>query len=317
MKSVRQSAGEIETEAARWVMRLDREGRTSALEAELEQWLAGDVRRRGAFLQAEAAWLRLDRAHLLGPQAVPARRLRSRGLPRRALFAGLGALAAASVAAVVLLNLPETYATGVGEVRRAPLADGSTVALNTDSRLDVTLRPEERRIRLGRGEAWFQVAKDADRPFVVEAGLVRAEAVGTAFSVRRREGGADILVTEGVVRAWAVGSEGRAIELRAGAKAFVSDRAEVAMQVENAPGIDRELAWRSGRIDLEGETLGYAAREFNRYNSRKLVISPELRDERLYGVFRIDDPEGFARTVGTSLDAKVQVGEAEIAVGPS
>ncbi len=317
MKSVRQSAGEIETEAARWVMRLDREGRTDALEAELEAWLAGDVRRRGAFLQAEAAWLRLDRAHLLGSQAAPSRRRRPRGLPRRTLFAGLGALAAASVAAVVLLNLPETYATGVGEVRRAPLADGSTVALNTDSRLEVNLRPEERRIRLGRGEAWFQVAKDADRPFVVEAGLVRAEAVGTAFSVRRREGGADILVTEGVVRAWTVGSEGRAIELRAGAKAFVSDRAEVALQVEDAPGIDRELAWRSGRIDLEGETLAYAAGEFNRYNSRKLVISPDLRDQRLYGVFRIDDPEGFARAVGTSLNARVQVGEAEIAMDPS
>jgi transmembrane sensor len=314
--SGRQSASEIEAEAARWVMRLDREGRTCDVADDLQNWLAGDTRRQGALLQAEAAWVMLDRGQLLS--AEPGRRAANDSLrvPRRALFVGAGAAIAAGVGAAFLLNLPEQYGTAVGEVRRIPLADGSTAAINTGSTINVDLGRDARRVRLEKGEAWFQVARDPSRPFRVEAGPVRVEAVGTAFSVRRRKGGADVRVTEGVVRVWVEGAEGHVVRLSAGAKAFVADNAAVTERTGAPSEIDRELAWRSGKIDLAGETLEQAVAEFNRYNARKLVVTdPDLAAERLYGVFRTDDPEGFAGAAAASLDASVSADADEIRIG--
>lgn len=312
----RQTANDIESEAARWVLRLDREGRTASSEAELKAWLAVDTRRQGAFLQAEAAWTMLDRGQFLTNDHAPAPARRPLvGIPRRALFAAAGAAIAASVVAGVLITAPVRYDTALGEVRRVPLADGSTVALNTESAVEANLDGNLRRVRLTQGEAWFQVAKDPSRPFIVEAGLARAQAIGTAFSVRRKAGGTEVMVTEGVVKVWMDGAEAEAVELLAGSRAFLADSAGISSRLEQASEIDRELAWRSGRIDLAGESLGDAVGEFNRYNSRKLIVSSDLADERLYGVFRLDDPEGFARAVGASLDTRVTAGSSEIVLG--
>lgn len=309
----RQTAAEIESEAARWTLRLDREGHTEQTAAELEAWLADDPRRQGALLQAEATWALLDRGRLLkAGAAVPSQRL-----PRRALFAGLGAAMAAGLVAAVMVDRPERFDTAVGEVRRVPLGDGSTAAINTDSAVAVTMTGAVRRVRLDRGEVWFQVARDESRPFVVEAGPVRARAVGTAFSVRRHKDGADIMVTEGVVKIWVKGGEARAVEVRAGSKAFLSYVGHETSRRESAEDIDRELAWRAGRIDLAGETLEAAAHEFNRYNSIKLEVAPSLASERLYGVFRVDDPEGFAAAVGASLRADVRTTATAIVITPS
>ncbi|WP_163220431.1 FecR domain-containing protein, partial [Citrobacter freundii] len=70
----------------------------------------------------------------------------------------------------------------------------------------VDLEAAQRLVRIRQGELWFQVAKDSKRPFLVEAGKIRVQAVGTAFAVRRRQAGADIFVTEGVVEAWTSGA---------------------------------------------------------------------------------------------------------------
>ncbi|HWU14902.1 MAG TPA: FecR domain-containing protein, partial [Caulobacter sp.] len=171
----RETAEEIEAEAARWVWRLDRDDRVPELETELEIWLAGDARRRGAFLKAESVWTLLDRAGGT-PARVLGRPVRS--VSRRVLLAGAGgAIAAAVVGAGVLILREDRFSTGVGEVRRVPLEDGSAVAINTASAVEVAFQRTQRTVRLRDGEAWFQVAKDVQRPFVVEAGAVRVRAV--------------------------------------------------------------------------------------------------------------------------------------------
>lgn len=318
MTSVRETPDEIEEAAVRWVWRLDREGRTPELEAELETWLAGDTRRQGAFLQAEATWAVLDRGQQLASVKPIEARHSPKPLSRRALLAGGGTAIAASLAGVAYLALPrERYGTAQGEIRRVPLKDGSTAAINTASVVEVDLKPEIRRIKLARGEAWFQVAKNPEWPFVVEAGPVRVRAVGTAFSVRRYEKGADVLVSEGVVEAWVDSADGHRVRIAAGEKAFMADNAAISEQKAGPSEIDRQLAWRAGKIDLAGETLAAAAAEFNRYNSRKLVIAdPRIAQERLYGVFRTDDPEGFANAVKQSLGATVDIeNPAQISIG--
>ncbi|WP_426026346.1 FecR family protein [Brevundimonas sp. TSRC1-1] len=313
--NVRQSASEIEADAARWVMRLDRDGR-EAVRADLEAWLEGDIRRAGALLQAEAAWTRLDRAAgTVSRESRKARRGAWRMPSRRILLGGFAAAAATFIAGVAIIpQQPRSYVTTLGEIRRLPLADGSTASINSSSRMNVDFKTDLRRVALERGEAWFQVARDPSRPFRVEIGRVRVQAVGTAFSVRRLHDGVEVRVTEGVVKVWVEGTAGRTVELAAGTTSFVGEGRDSASPPVVAPTeIDRDLAWRSGQIDLAGETLQEAVAEFNRYNARALVIGDEaLASERLYGVFRLDDPEGFARSVAVSLEATATSDAAEI-----
>lgn len=161
------------------------------------------------------------------------------------------------------------------------------------------------------------MAKDKSRPFIVEAGPIRVQAVGTAFSVRRRDNGAEILVTEGVVEAWAEGANGNKIRLSAGQRAFVADNAESTTGPTELASVERTLAWRSGRVDFVDKPVAAAAAEFNRYNHRKLVIlDPAIGLERFDGVFRIDDPDGFAVAVRDGLGVPIdRSNHGEIRIG--
>lgn len=313
--SERETAKAIENQAAAWVARLDREPSRALLEAELNAWLEGDARRQGAFLRAEAAWAMLDRA---GAMALD-RPAQAAAPTRRWLFTG-GAAAAAAMGGLVVLGVTrfasgEHIRTVRGEIRRAPLDDGSMLAVNTESRLRVVLGRTVRKVDLERGEAWFQVAKDATRPFVVVAGDVNVRAVGTAFSVRRRERGADVLVTEGVVEVWSAHAPDRVRRLAVGDHAFVSDAMGPGASQSAAAEIDRRLAWRDGDIVLDGDTLEDAAAEFNRYNMRQILIEdPNLASEALVGRFRTNEPEAFARAVAVTAHARLVIDDEAIRI---
>lgn len=299
----RESAADIEADAARWVVRVDRDG--EAVRSELDAWLAGDRRRRGAYARAEAGWTRLDRAQALFVHA-PAAPDRPR-LSRRGVVAGLGAVAAGLTAMVIGPRvLAQRYGTALGEIRRVPMADGSVAAINTSSELKVDMQPRLRAVKLERGEAWFAVAKDAHRPFVVQSGPVRVRAVGTAFSVRKREGGSDVLVTEGVVEVWTEDGKTPPRRVFAGERVFADNGAGVLIPPEADADLARRLAWRDGQIVLDGQTLTEAAAEFNRYNDRKIeVADARLADERFVGWFRTNDPEGFAEAAAATFNGKV------------
>ena len=324
----RETAEANEESAARWVARLDRAGDDARLRAELDAWLAGDERRQGAWFRAQTAWRMLDRASVLrggsalapadGPEADEAPAPASAAIlsRRRVIWGGAAAasVAAAAIAGFALLRSPaERIETAVGEIRRVPLADGSMVAVNTASRLAFALRPERRDVAIDAGEAWFQVAHDPARPFLVEAGEVRVQAVGTAFSVRRRADGADVLVTEGVVEAWSAADPANRRRLSAGASAFVSDAGGPQRIAMASADVDRSLAWRSGQLVFDGDTLGQAAAEFNRYNAVQVRIAdPALAGERFVGRFRTNEPDAFARAAATILGARADFGSGEI-----
>jgi transmembrane sensor len=300
--------------AVRWAIRLDAEPLDDAEQRALDAWLAEDERRRGALLRAEAALAYLDRGRALAvPLSIDEAEDEdaSPRFGRRFFLIGggaVGGLCAAGIAGMLFWPRGvEEIQTVRGEVRRVPLADGSFASLNTASKIQVAMADTRRNIRLDQGEVWFQVAHDRSRPFIVEAGDVRVQAVGTAFSVRRRDGGADVLVTEGVVETWVVGRENQRTRIAAGARGFVSDAAP-RIEVAQAPeAVDRALAWRVGDIALNGETLSYAVEEINRYNQSQIVIdSPALGREPLVGYFRTDDPENFARAVASMMGARAR-----------
>jgi transmembrane sensor len=303
--------GQLDDQAAYWVARMDGDGWSSEAEADLQAWLAGDPQRAGALLRSHASWAMLDR----DPFDCEADDAIEAPTPwkRRSFLAGGGAAIAASLLGGVLwLNASTSYSTQLGEIRRVPLRDGSVVTINSGSELRVKLGADRRIVRLNEGEAWFQVAKAPERPFVVETGRVVVKAVGTAFSVRRRDHGAEIIVTEGVVEAWASAAEGHLVRLTAGQRAFVADNAAIRAEPAAASEVDRALAWRRGLIILSGEPLETAAEQFNRYNARKIeVVEPSLRSELFDGVFRVDDPSGFAAAVEASLGASVDYSDPE------
>jgi len=293
--------------AALWASRLDDGPLDAEHDRALTDWLAGDAHRAGALLRAEACLAQARRLRAIAPEAATAAQ---GGIDRRRrrftawLLAGGGALAA-SLAGLMAWPNSVSYATATGEVRRIPLHDGSVVSINTASSLRVKIDDTRRRVVLDRGEAWFQVAHDTARPFVVEVGPVQVRAVGTAFSVRRRETGVDVLVTEGVVEVRTGGADA-ALRLSAGRKAFLPYEGQPKYTAAVPDEIDRSLAWRAGELAIDGQTLGQAAAEMNRYNDVQITVDAALSQEPLVGYFRTDDPAGFAASAATLSGGTVE-----------
>jgi transmembrane sensor len=308
-------ANAIDQEALAHLTRCDRAPDNAELCAERDAWLNADPRHQGAYLRAEAAFAHLDRLRALPKEDDKAK---EPILSRRHLLIASGATAMAASAAGIALWLPtrNLIATPVGEIRRVPLNDGSVATVNTNSELAVNLKADLRQLTLDKGEVWFDVAKDGRRPFVVAAGKVRVRAVGTAFSVRRRDDGADVLVTEGTVETWTVGDANKKAFVKAGAQVFVSDVAGPSNIIMASAQIDRTLAWRQGEIALDGLTLGAAAAEFNRYNTRQLTIDPSLADKKLVGWFHTNEPETFAKAAAATLGANLTQSDTEIHLAP-
>ncbi len=306
-----QTAREIDEEAAAWALKIG-PGELPR-DREFEAWLQADPRRTGALLRAQAALSFIDRGRALEDFADP---VRGPGGPRRPsrrlllALSGAGGLIAAGFGAVAVLAGGKRYSTGIGEILRVPLDDGSTADINTATSLQVSLHGRSRDLVLTQGEAWFQVAKDPQRPFTVKSGHARVRAVGTAFSLRRWKDRSDLLVTEGVVEAWL--QDSRKILVKAGSRITLGEGLALKV-IEARAEIERSLAWRNGQIALDGETLAEAAAEFNRYNRRPLVVEdPALARRQFVGLFRTNDPQSFALAVAATSGARLVEDDAAI-----
>ncbi|MCV0413783.1 MAG: FecR domain-containing protein [Brevundimonas sp.] len=305
---------DIDDEAVAWAVRIDADGFGADEATALEAWLARDSRHGGALLRAEAAMALLDREDLRPVAPPPHREPRRWAWRGMAVGAGLSAIAAAAAVVLVLAPRAGDYRTDVGEQRRVMLDDGSVALVNTDSRIRVRFAEGERRIRLDEGEAWFQVAKNADRPFIVDVDDVHVRATGTAFSVRRRGEATEVVVTEGAVVAWRDGEDADRATISVGQGARIEPRAsKVRVDVVD----DRSaLAWREGKLVLDGMTVGEAAAELNRYNARKIVIAdPAVRTHRMVGLFLINKPEEFIDAVKVITGSEVSVDGQNTVIG--
>lgn len=299
------SSAAIDAVAAGWAARADRGPLSAEDQAALEAWAAEDPRRAGAYARALAVSAHADRAQALGEDFAPSLHPVAVAAGRRRLLATGGALAAATVVGVggyQALSLKGRVVTRKGDIRRAPLADGSAVTLNTDTAIRTAFNGEIRRVELLRGEALFDVAKDSARPFVVVAGDVRVRAVGTSFTVRTHaDGEVGVLVREGVVEVWR-GLGGAPLRLAAQTAIKVETAGPLRAVRVAAAAVDSATAWRQGQIDLDGLTLGEAAAEFARYSDRQIIVDdPAVARLKMTGLFSASDPDGFARAAALSL----------------
>ena len=212
--------------------------------------------------------------------------------------------------------------TAVGGRETIELSDGSTIDLNTDTELNSRISGTRREIMLARGEALFHVAHDARRPFYVMAAGTVVRAVGTEFSVRIRDREhVDILVAEGKVAVGAPGTEAnfenpsllaRAPKISAGEAASVRPESPVLVYPMPQERLARKLAWTTGYLDFQGETLDEAVQEFNRYHDRHITIAdPSIVKKQFGGRFRTGDLKSFLEVLQHSFGIRVQVPDNE------
>ena len=299
-----------ERAAADWLARRDGEDWNAQDEAALQAWLAECTAHRVAFLRLQAAWAETARLRALAAGqpvgTVATLAFAPRPRPRRPSRWRAGMAAACVLALAGGLGWTgwqlggrsqASHASAVGEVLEVALADGSRATLSSDSRLEVRMDRGERHVSVVRGEAFFEVAHEAGRPFVVEAGGYRAVAVGTRYAVRRDADTLRVVVTEGRVRleSTPVADGGtRPVTLLPAGSVATAGGNGVLVRSLPLDQARRFTDWREGFLAFDDVPLAQAAAEFNRYNTRRLELAdPALAELRIGGNFRWANLDGF------------------------
>lgn len=316
-----ESHKQIEKSAADWIVRRDREDWSPADEEQFRTWLNFSMAHRAAYLRLEAAWEHTLRLQALGAGVrqgvIPASgawrvspffkqrgqetETQARWRSSKFMSVAAGVLLLLGISAYLLAVLGgERYTTATGVMTSVPLEDGSSMLLNTKSRIHVVMNQHQRLIKLDDGEVFFDVATDPLRPFVVEAGKRRIKAIGTRFSVRRNGNDVQVVVTQGRVQIDAIDTT-----LAAGAIARAAGE-KISVEEKSPQEAEEALSWRTGYLTFKALPLREAVAEFNRYNMRQIVIEDELATFHVTGRFRATNADAFLRVLhqGFGIDAR-------------
>lgn len=307
----------IENKASSWVIR-EEEGLTEGDKVELRRWIETTPGACEAMAKMRATWSRFDSINDTGfaqdllnsksswnwkPVAVAA-----------TLVLGLGGF---------IWNLADApFASSDPLLRKqkivwddrdfAELDDGSTIELNSNTEVELQYSETLREIWINHGEAYFSVAKDPNRPFIVYAGNTKTEAIGTEFNVRYTNQAVEVLVAEGNVK-FSIYEE----SIPDNVEESVKETAELTYLSENHQAvviedsdfnsgivirevsrsdIRKRIAWKPVTLRFESTPLSKVVEEFNNYNHTKIVIEDsELNDIRVAARFRSNKLEGFVR----------------------
>jgi transmembrane sensor len=344
MNNIRQfsSKEDIQEQACLWISRLDRE-LSEDEKKQLDAWLAESPNHRKALMEAASLWddmSVLNELSGLFPRhqnktetRAHNRNNRREGIVTQARMSVAAAFLVMAIAVGVVIDrvwleepnvvahMSEKIETGIGEQRNLVLSDGSTLLLNTNSRVTVDFSDEVRNIVLLKGEAHFEVAHDTTRPFTVTAGNNTVTAVGTAFNMQYVDDNAfELVVTDGKVlvkdRFSAFSSnqslfskapvEGEGLLMFAGEKATVKGDVD-ARESLSQNDIDDDLAWQQGMIVFKGERLEAVLAEIGRYTQVHFQISDEsLKSRRVAGYFKVGDIDGLLAALKNSFNIEYE-----------
>jgi transmembrane sensor len=316
---------EIAAEAAVWVARLHGPNRSSRMERECRAWQARSAAHREAFERCTETWVDVPRVTLADAYASAVSGQAASGAARSAWRPGGPRWGfALAVAAMVLGGAvvfqqwrgSGAYSTGVGEQQLVVLDDGTRMSLNTSTRVRVDLGSAQRTVNIQEGEAIFEVAKDARRPFVVRVADSEVVALGTVFSVRltpssvRASNSLAVTLIEGqvTVRSAHDGLAGgvapaRPVLMQAGERVRLVKEAgasaEGAVVKVDRPRIEQVVAWKRSEAVFDNVSLAEAVAEMNRYSRTQIELFGDaaLDGRRVSGVFRTGDNTAFARAV--------------------
>ena len=287
-------------QAAYWYLRLQ-EPHVSADEIQAALAWQSDPENRLAFDRVQNFWHAWPEGAAISAGAEPAKRAR----PHASWQAAAMIVAIVSVSLWALIYVqghvsePSTrdYASSVGQMRTVWLEDGTEVILGGATSIRASFADDMRRIVMSDDEALFSVAKDAERPFVVDFTNGSAQALGTSFNVHRGPDGATVTVLEGEVQvsppSW---SPSTSVVLKAGT--------QVAASVNGAIGAIREVnpqqatSWHSGSMVFVDRTLRSIVADLNRYSSEPVTLaSADIADMRVSGNIKLDQIETWLRAL--------------------
>ena len=306
-------ATDIEQRAAEWLMRREEPGWSPADEAGFDAWLQESLAHKAAYWRLDHGWRQADRIGALGLDAPEAQH-------SRWMNSWWPLAAAASLAAVLVVGGRELeqrapppqvaalhFSTPVGGRKTIPLVDGSKVELNTATIVRTAVDDRRREVWLDRGEAYFEVAHLAGRPFVVHAGDRTVTVLGTKFSVRRDGDKVTVSVIAGRVKI----DDARQHDQVPNAIITAGDIAiaqgpSTLLAARSEDGVAEGLAWRDGILNFDHASLADAAAEFNRYNSKQIVIADaETGEIRIGGTFQASNVDAFVRLLHEAYGLRV------------
>lgn len=282
----------IDEHAARWTSLLDGGTVTASDRLALHAWLDEDPAHRTAFEHyqlicddtAEFLPVLAQVSAVARPDPAPRRRL-SRWLPAAAGLAA--ALAVAALWIVPYFRDTQKVVTVAAQRSTLSLTDGSRTDLNAQTALFTDFRRDRRLVRLEKGEAYFDVAKDAAHPFIVETPGGTVRVTGTHFNVRLAANGRpEVTLLEG-----AVVFQNAAAHLQLLPSQQISADGE--LRTLSAGELDGVTAWREGRISLNGLTLAEAVQRFAAFHGKSIMVAPDVAGLEVGGSYSLDDLSGF------------------------
>lgn len=307
----RETAEAIDRRAAAWAARIDRAPLEPDEQQDLDLWLSQDARRLGAFARARAVAEHTRRAAALGTgeggfDTSPT-------LSRRSVIAAGVAVGGVSLTGLAAASWRQAQRleTGRGEVRTVALDDGTTVSLNTLSRVSVRYTRTVREVVLMFGEALFTVAEDPQRPFLLRAAGERLTATTGAFLLKRLDQAPlEITALEGSIRM--AGDKAALARLPANHLVRLGG-GDLQITPVDADARGRMLAWREGKLEFRDESLARAAAEFGRYRGAPIRLADaRVSALTITGLFEANDPAAFARAAARSLNLRAEIGPERI-----
>lgn len=308
---------ELSDQALAWIVRLHSGEAGKADWSAFRAWRGQSADHEAAALEAETLWSDASELHRDPATGLIQPGRRRRGPSRRAVLGGIAGLAAAGAAAVWVKGASRAWqsdhATGVAETRTVTLADGSRVTLNAMTAIDVDYGPDRRRIVLVEGQAFFEVTSDHARPFTVETGGNRVQALGTAFDVDANlpDGSVAVAVTQHSVRVEARASSESASPARNSLVVEEGERVVISRDGRFG-GVARQeaavaTAWQTGMYVAEERRLDEVIAAFRAYHEGWIVVQGEgVKTLRVNAVLDLRTPDASLHALAEGLPIRVR-----------
>lgn len=327
-----------EMAASSWIAKLDKGLSASETDA-FRAWVHADPDNQREMLAMAKLWDQMDALarlsevfpHPLQDSASPAPRTHRWVAVAAMIFVAVvglvGILGSAGIGEPApvpsLVADVAVYETAIGGVSKVELSDGTQLALNTNSRVEINFNERRRVIKLDRGEIHINVVHDPSRPLSVIVGTRIVRAVGTAFSVKIDESQRiEVLVADGRVK---VGIRAKqttgTLDLGKDASSQISgesllvakgervvlDASSEELEVLEPEEIEVQLSWRDGNLVFHGESLAVATAEISRYTPVEFVlVGDDLKKIRVAGLFKAGDVTGFLSSLEANFDITYQ-----------
>lgn len=316
-KASTRNAADIKKEAGNWLERKDRPGWSEADQREFEAWLAQSAAHLLAYHRVAEAWKQAERLIALrsgdigGNEANRARPV----LKRVAAAIAITAILVAGGGAYFFLRpIGQTFETRLGGHEAFTLSDGSHIELNTDTSVHVDLSSGQRMASLEKGEAYFEIAHDASRPFTVKVSNHRITVLGTRFRVLNMPDRVEVALLDG--RVWFdtdTKDKGQQSALLSPGQVLVATAQGMSVTSQPPRALENDLSWRNGVLVFRHTSLLDAANEYNRYNARKIVIAnASVGKLTISGILPTKDLNAFTHMARTFFDIRVSENDREI-----